>query len=514
MAIGRWTLPATPPLAPPDRVDSERVAIDIDLDAGMPIRALESPTHDLRIDAVDDARRFITLAEGRTLDNRDFELRYALAGEEVAAGLTTFAEEGEGFLSLLIEPPLYASDAAITARELVFVLDCSGSMSGTPISASKRFMKRSLDGMRQSDSFRIIRFSDSATEWSVEPMPATAENLRRAHRYVDELYGSGGTHMASGIRAAFDPPVPAGSLRIVVFLTDGYIGNDIEIVRLLESRRGEARLFSFGIGNNVNRYLVEEMGRVGRGAARIVRPGEDADLAADEWVERLAAPVLTDVWLDWGDADIFEVFPSDVPDLFLGQTLRVLGRYRSDSPDPSKKPTRVTVHGKVAGQPVSLPLEVTLPFDDESEVGEALPIVWARAQIEDRMIEYLRPNLSAEERDALQREVTGLGLEHRLMTQWTSFVAVAKRVVNPGGQGFDADVAVPRGKGLPDSAYPPGALPPASPAQGALKVASHTPGLGTGAFNVHTGPEPSTWLAWMTLGGLALLWFRRSPGAH
>ncbi len=510
LAIGVWNLPASPPVAALDQVDRERVSIRVALDAGMPIQWIQSPTHRLQVDRTGESTREIELAAGRTLDNKDFELHYQLAGEEVAAGLTTYVDGMDGFLSLLIEPPKDAHGAEITAREMVFVLDCSGSMGGIPMAASKRFMRRTLDNMRPADSFRIIRFSDAATEWSERPMRATPANLRAGARYVEGLGGMGGTHMASGVRAALDPHVEEGVLRIVVFLTDGYIGNDVEIVRLLDSKRGSARLFSFGVGSSVNRYLIEEMARVGRGAARIVRPTEDAEIAADELVERLAAPVLTDIEIDWGDARVADVFPREIPDLFLGQTVRVMGRFDGSSQ------SRVTIHGKIGGQPVSMPLDVDLPGASANGGGldaRALPIIWARSQIEDRMIDYIKPGLSSHKRDQIQAEVTDFGLAHRLMTQWTSFVAVAKPVVNPGGEGRHADIAVSQVEGVSDGAYPREALPqggmaPMKAGTNPMLVAQ------AGGFNGHAAPEPSSWVALLVIAALGFVWLRRPPAAH
>lgn len=502
LEIGRWNLPASAPVAAPDEIDRERVRLRIVLDGGLPIRRVSSPSHHIAVDRRSESDYRISLADGPTVDNRDFILEYRLAGDDVAAGVTTQAEDGVGFLSLLLEPPADATDDRITPRELVFVLDCSGSMAGVPMDASKRFMRRALPQLRPTDSFRIIRFSEAASEWGERPLPATPENVQSALAYVDRLYGSGGTEMTSGIRTALAPPVPEGALRLVVFLTDGYIGNDVEVVRLVESRRGDARFFSFGVGNGVNRYLLEEMARVGRGAARIVLPNEDAEAAADELAARLASPVLTDVWVDWGDAPVADVFPSQIPDLFLGRSLRVMGRYAASGT------YRIQVHGRVAGRPVSLPLDLVLPDDTRGTAGEALPILWARAWVEDRMTSYRRPGLSGDEREKLKEEVVALGLEHRLVTQWTSFVAVAREIVNPGGEALASDVAVPPVAGVSPLAYPPEALRKSAivALPGAAQLVS------AGGFAGSAAPEPATGVAllFMATAGVGLaLWNRR-----
>jgi Ca-activated chloride channel family protein len=505
LEIGVWNLPASPPVAPPDQVDHERVGIKVVLDAGLPIQWVESPSHRIAIKRIDEHTREISLARGRTLDNRDFMLHYRLGSRRVEVGSTTTFQDGGGFVSLLLEPPSEAAEDGITPRELVFVLDCSGSMAGVPMSASKRFMRRTLPALRPTDHFRIIRFSESASEWSDRPMPATPANIRSGLAYVDALYGGGGTVMTSGIRRALAPPVPENALRLVVFLTDGYIGNDVEIVRLIQQQRGEARFFSFGIGNSVNRYLLQEMARVGRGVARIVLPSEDAERAADELALRLESPVLTDVEIEWGDAPVSEVFPREIPDLFLGQTVRVMGRYDGGGRH------RVTVHGRIGGRPVELPLELDLPTEPAATPGDALPIIWARSQIEDKMISYIDPALDTKDREALQEDVTLLGLEHRLVTRWTSFVAVAREIVNPSGRGVDADVRVPQVEGVPDSAYPVerlkrGATPTPAPATRMQLVAALAPGQG---FHGSAAPEPGTWAALAVLSWMVAWQLRR-----
>jgi Ca-activated chloride channel family protein len=182
LEVGVWNLPASAPVAPPESVDRERLGISIHLDAGTPIRWLVSPTHRVVIDQPDESRAVIRLADERTQDDRDFELHYRLAGDSVTAGVTSYGEDEGGFISLLIEPPTRVAEAQVARREMVYVLDCSGSMAGTPLDASKRFMRRSLVGLRPGDSFRIIRFSDSANEWSAEPLPCHARRDRRGHR--------------------------------------------------------------------------------------------------------------------------------------------------------------------------------------------------------------------------------------------------------------------------------------------------------------------------------------------
>ena len=189
----------------------DRVALTIDLEAPMALGAVYSDTHTLSIRHLSSTQQSISLANGKVQDNRDFVLRYYLGGDTPEAGLLTHwvADEG-GYFSLLIEPPAAVEDDSAIPREMVFLLDCSGSMNGAPMQASKRFMTDALAALRPTDSFRIIRFSDSATEFSHHPLPATPENIQRGLHYTGQLYGSGGTEMTSGIRQALARPTTPG----------------------------------------------------------------------------------------------------------------------------------------------------------------------------------------------------------------------------------------------------------------------------------------------------------------
>ena len=431
-AYGRWEieqLPAYPPvfeLNVPEQIDPERVGLTIHLNAGMAIANIESRTHPITTETPENGRAEVKLANGRTLDNRDFVLRYTLAGTRTQAGLLAYRDQRGGFFSLLLEPPQVPAEAEVTAREMVFVLDCSGSMDGLPIEASKAFMRAALQRLRPTDSFRIIRFSDTANEFSTQPLPATPQNIQAGLRYTDALRGEGGTEMSSGIRQALAPPVPTGAIRLVTFLTDGYIGNEAEILALIQANLGDARLYAFGVGTGVNRYLLSEMGRVGRGFTRTMDPTEDREKVAGELADRLQSPVLTDIQIDWGGMEVSEQSPTRIPDLFAGQSLRIQGRYNH----PGQH--EVTVHGLVHGRPATLPLKIELP--EASTEGEAVPIIWARSLIGELHYQLTtgahRPGNEAVNTDALKQRITDLGLNFALVTPWTAFVAVSEKIYN------------------------------------------------------------------------------------
>ncbi len=451
---GLESVPAHPPVAEieaPATIDPDRVSVVVRIDAGMPLAAIDSKSHPIDVQRLGRGDASVRLAEGRVLDNAHFELRYAMAGDEPQAGLLADWDPRteRGYFSLLIEPPRAVAEDDVTAREMVFVLDCSGSMAGQPMETSKAFMRRALRDLRPTDYFRIIRFSDGATEYSREPIAATDRNVEDAIEYVDDLDGEGGTHMRSGVEQALRAPLAPNTVRLVTFMTDGFIGNETEIAALLEAEIGEARLFSVGVGHGVNRFLIEEMARTGRGFARYVDLTEDPAIVAGEIAERLQTPVLTDIRLEGTDAGFGQLAPRRIPDLFDGSSVRVVGTY--DVPGPQ----RILVHGKIAGRDVQFPVEVDLPA--ERSDGAAVRLMWARAKIADFMHVHGSAVDQRERREA-QRAVTSLGLQHSLITQWTSFVAVSEQVVNADPEAnADADVPVSQARGVDQNAYAGGA---------------------------------------------------------
>jgi Ca-activated chloride channel homolog len=493
---GVWQLGPVPKypevagLTIPASIDADRVSIRINLVSGMPIAGVASATHALAVSG-DAQAKTIALADGRTIDNRDFILRYQLSGSGPQAGLLAHRDERGGTFSLLIEPPQGIPNGEVTPREMVFVLDTSGSMMGLPIEASKTFMRHALSSLRPTDYFRVIRFSNNASEFSSGPVPATPGNVQAGIAYVDGLSANGGTEVLTGLKLAYGVAQSPGTLRIVVFLSDGYVGNEPEILRLVAASVGQGRLYAFGIGSEVNRYLIAEMAHLGRGLSRIIDPTEKGHDAAIEFARRLETPVLTDITVDWGSLKPKDVSPTLIPDLFHGDSIRIQGRFDAAGTHTIK------VSGLINGRSAVLPLQIDLPPDNTGTASEAIPLVWARSHIADHMRELMvPPNLrkSGQADDALKAAVTDLGLKFSLVTQWTSFVAVSERKVNPDpASSVDTSVPLHMVKGVQASAYP-----------AANRTAPFAPGHGTN-YGGGAAPEPGH-LFGLLLIAVLLLW--------
>ena len=472
----------------PESIDSNRVGLEIQLQSAVGFLSVTSATHELYVRPLDGSTLKASLKENTTVANRDFVLRYELGAEtDFSSGVLSHADERGGFFSVLIEPPQNFEQQAVLPREMVFLLDCSGSMGGAPMAASKAFMRAALRNLRPADSFRIIRFSDRATEFSRKPLPATAANVAAGLKYTNNLVGGGGTVMRSGVEQALMVPQTAGLVRNVVFLTDGYIGNEFEILSLVERELGAARIFALGVGTGVNRYLLDELARSGRGFARYLDPTVDVETAANALAARLQTPLLTDLVIDWGDVEPTEVTPAILPDLYAGDSVRVQGRYATPGQFP------VQLSARSGSQRVSLPMNVTLKESlpdglKASDGGEAIALVWARSAIRDAMHQLsvpqqLRMNESTDA--AITERVTQLGLDFSLATRWTSFVAVSEQIVNPNPE-LALETSVPNAK---VAGVSPQAYPTSSPHGG------------------YAAPEPSTWLGLAVLALMLGLWF-------
>jgi len=416
----------SPPVLPPDMRSGHDVSIRVDIHAGVPLHGLQSPTHDVTVLNRSTCDAAVELAPHDTIPNRDFVLRWTVSGPETRAGLLAHRTPGRGgFFTAFLVPMLDPSDADVSPREVTFVLDTSGSMRGLPIELSKRVVRRTLRGLRPYDRFNIIRFSGDSGMLSPTPLENTPGHLKQGLDFLDGLHGSGGTEMLRGIRAYLKQPGNPRFVRIVCFLTDGCVGNEAAIHRTIRTQGQSARWYAFGIGSSVNRHLVEGIAEHGNGVAEVVltRDPKAAEAAAETFLHRLDAPMLTDVTLLTSGLPVTDVYPRKIPDLTAGQPLRLTGRYSA--------PVEGTLvfRGRVSGRTVVLPFRVKLPEEEKSHA--ALAPVWARHRIRDLSRQMLTADSAGQEN--LRRRIVDTAVDHRLVSPYTAFVAVDEtRVVGDG----------------------------------------------------------------------------------
>jgi len=419
----------------PNERSGHDISLRVDVDAGVAIEEFQCLTHEVSHESPSSHQLAVTLQPHDILPNKDFVLRYRVAGEKIKSSLLTHRDARGGYFTLMIHPPEELASLVRQPLELVFVLDCSGSMSGIPIAQAKAAVERGLSLLRPGDSFQLISFSMSAGQLGHEPLEATPENVQRGLQYLHSLRGKGGTMMIEGIKAALDFPHAPERLRFVCFLTDGYIGNEAEILGEVHKRLGASRIFSFGVGSSPNHYLLDHMAKAGRGAVAYLGPRDEGARVMEHFFSRISYPALMDLQIDWGAMQVSEVFPRAMPDLFVGRPVILTGRFTGDVD------TTVRISGRAGHLPVSLSVPANL--STASSEHSALPSVWARMRISDLADEStFAPSAELPER------IKQVALDYSLMSAFTAFVAVDSTRQTEGTEGVTVPVAVPVPEGV------------------------------------------------------------------
>ncbi len=429
----------TPPVAKPGTRAGHDISLEVALDAGVPLDTLQSATHEVVIERPNLHAAVVRLKDKDVLPNKDFVLKYDVAGRKINDAVLAHRAARGGFFTLILQPPARVAAQDVTPKELVFVLDTSGSMSGFPIEKAKETMRLALDGLNPQDTFNLITFSGDTRVLFPEPVPATRENLASAQAFLSGTRGSGGTEMMKAIRAALDPSDAQGHIRVVCFMTDGYVGNDMEIISEVQ-KHPNARVFSFGIGNSVNRFLLDKMAQYGRGEVEYVGLKDDGSAAARRFHERVRSPLLTDIGIDWGGLAVTDLYPKRIPDLFSAKPVIIHGRYTTPGTGV------VRLRGRLAGREFTRELRVTLPASEPRH--DVLASLWARTRIDDLMGRDYNGMQAGTTRTDIRDAITRLGLDYRLMTQFTSFVAVEEMTVTEGGQPRRVEVPVEMPEGV------------------------------------------------------------------
>ena len=428
----------SPKVTPQGTRAGHDISLTVNIDAGMDIQDVQCKSHPVLTNKPAAGRMTVALKNQQEIPNKDFILLYRTATDQVADALLRHKDARGSFFTLILQPPQKVTRKEAVGRELVFVLDTSGSMQGFPITQAKMVMAKAIDSMGPQDTFNLITFSgDTHVLWE-EPKPNTPQNREEAQSFLASRQGRGGTEMMKAIDAALvktKNAKPQAAIRIVCFMTDGYVGNDMQIIDAVKKNAGTTRVFSFGIGSSVNRFLLDGMAHAGRGEAEYVTLESKAEEAAVRFYQRIDAPVLTDVAIDWGGLPVADVYPKLIPDLFSNKPILVHGRFTGDVKDGMA----VTLRGNTAAGPFERKVTVRPAAEDASHAG--LASLWARSKVSDLMMRDFAALQSGNFPEELKREITAVGTEFRLMTQFTSFVAVEELTITKGG--VATKVAVP-----------------------------------------------------------------------
>jgi Ca-activated chloride channel family protein len=419
------------------------ISLEVDLNGGVSVEQVECKTHKATQKRLSPEHLRITLDSSDDIPNRDFVLRYRVGGENIKSSLLAQRTGNTGYFNLMLLPPADLQSLQRQPIELVFVIDCSGSMDGAPITQAKAAVQRGLRLLQRGDSFQLISFSMKDSRLGPRPLEANSINIRRGLDYLKALDSEGGTMMIEGIKAALDFPQDANRLRFVCFLTDGYIGNEAEIIREIRQHLGRSRIFSFGIGSSVNRFLIEQMARTGRGAAAFLGGKDDAAEIMEDFFERISHPALTDLRVAWNGATVSEVFPRQLPDLFVGRPVILNGKFTG------ALPASVRLIGNAGGRDMVFDVPVV---EDSTATPQTLATIWARHKISELdELSFLEPDV------AWNSQIRQVALDYGLMSYYTAFNAVDSSTVTAGSAATTVPVAVP----VPERVNPAKTVKPA-----------------------------------------------------
>lgn len=421
-------------LAPNERSGHD-ISLSVDIDAGVPIETLDSRNHKIDAKELSPTKTQITLDAADNIPNRDFVLRYKVAGNSVKPALIAQRNGTGGYFTLMLFPPEFLKDLPRQPLEMVFTIDVSGSQSGRPLEQEKAATRYALTHMGPDDTFQVIRFGNTAQKLFAAPQPASAGAIRQALRWVDGFDANEGTMLIDGVHASLLFPHDESRTRYVAFLTDGFIGNDTEAIAEVHKCLGPARLFSFGVGQSTNRYLLDGLARMGRGAVAYLGLNDDANAVMAQYFDRISHPALSDIAIDWGNAKVSGVFPAQIPDLYVGRPVVLTGRYEGGLP------ASISIRARVGGREQRI--EVPVQDADAKVDSKALPAVWARMKIAD-----LADRAAIEGGIDLPSQIRQIAMEYNLMSAYTAFIAVDSMTRTAGDHGVTIAVPVPVPEGV------------------------------------------------------------------
>jgi Ca-activated chloride channel family protein len=430
-------------------------SVSVSIESREAIKAVYSSSHPVGVDRPDDYRARVGWEARNVTPNKDFVLYYSVSEADVGVNLLSFKERGEdGFFVLLVAPGVSVDTAQVVARDVILVLDTSGSMEGEKLQQAQDALVYVLDHLNARDRFNIVAFSTGVDTFARDLRPAA--EARDGIRFVRDLRAEGGTNIDRALRTALD--IAAESQRVerpavVIFLTDGLpTEGEVEPTVILSNVKAAARpntrIFTFGVGDDVNTLLLDNMAREMRGASAYVRPGERIDEQVSAFYARVSTPVLADIALDVQGVTVSDTYPYPLPDLFAGTQLVLVGRYRTGGP------ASVVLTGTVNGQVLRFEFD-DVTFRDAGGDDFIAPL-WAT-----RKIGYLlnQIRLHGESREAVE-SIVNLSIRYGIITPYTSFlVEEPEQALRESGR---QDIA--------QDAYSAMESAPTAPASGAVAV--------------------------------------------
>ncbi len=416
-------------------------SLALDLNAGLELAELSSSSHDITV-LQQDQRYQVSLADQFDLMDRDVVIEWeplATTQPQLVALRESRPDSGGEFGLLMLIPPQKTSpqsNAGELPREMIFVLDRSGSMGGELMRQASASVVFALQQLSPQDRFNIIDFSDDAQRWAPQTRFGNAANVSAAVQYVEQLQAGGGTNIADALHTALSLPETSGWLRQVVFITDGSVADEAGVLRMINTDLGEARLFTVGIGYAPNSFFMRKAAELGRGTQHMIGDLGEVKPQMQALLSQLRHPVLRDIEMQLPAGLSAEHYPAQLPDLYFGEPLLIAARFEH-------WPEWLQLEGFDG-----LPWSQRLQLRNVPAHSQGIASLWARA----KMTELMDGRYQGGDADQIRAQVVELALEHQLLSEYTSFVAVEQQPVNPDPDSVSsASVAnlMPRGMSFP-----------------------------------------------------------------
>jgi Ca-activated chloride channel family protein len=398
----------TPPVYQPGQRQINPVSIRIDLNPGFKLADIDSPYHAISINENRETHYNITLQQGQIPADRDFVIVWQpVPGNTPQAALFTERKDGDTYALVMLLPP-DQNAGELLDREIIFVIDTSGSMAGTSIVQARTALDLALSRLNPGDRFNIIKFNSVMESLFQSPQAASRQSIHYAQDYVRSLTARGGTEMAPALRAALSQNTTTTDIRQVIFLTDGSVGNEDNLFQIITNHLGKTRLFTIGIGSAPNSHFMRRAASFGRGTHTYIGKVSEVQEKMNELFRKLESPVLSDITINWPEQGNIEFWPRNLPDLYLGEPLLITAH-------ADNLPDKIMVNGKIAG--ADWDGELNLQGGQEKS---GLSILWARNKIAALMDQMHGSN----EADDIRNEIINTALSHHIVSKYTSLVAV------------------------------------------------------------------------------------------
>ena len=397
---------------------SHNFSLALSVNAGLTLQSIDSETHQISSNHSNGNNVEVVLANGIEKMDSDLVLTWQAAVGETPQAAFFQQKFNNAYYSMLMVTPPQVNTNVLLPRDVTFVIDTSGSMSGVSMRQAKQALHTGIDSLSASDKFNIIEFDDGYTSLFDQSKVVTNLTLKEAHKMVDGLKADGGTELLEPLKYAFSKETNSAYLSQVIFITDGSIGNESELFSMIKTNIRDARLFTVGIGSAPNTFFMTKAAEFGRGTSTIINDLSQVKQKMDTLFEKITSPVMRDIAITWPEAKNVEAYPSKVPDLYSGQPLTVI--VKSDTP---------ITKAEIQGQLVNTPWKHSLTLQSENKAQtENLDTVWARQKVANLM-DQLRTNARSDKQT--KTDVVKLGIEHTIVTRYTAFIAVEQERSKP-----------------------------------------------------------------------------------